>query len=106
MHIPGDWRQGDWGDYVGWRLFINGEPTDLVVGDVVNLSVEDVPDPLPTEPGVRFWGKAQDHPAEWWFTVESVRQGVDVYYIASSGMSIHDANDVGLVRLPDPEATP
>lgn len=66
--------------------------------------VEPLTEPLPTEPGVRFWGKPQDHPAEWWFVQEF--QGVR--YMSSGGFCWDEeqAQRNGLVRLPDPEATP
>lgn len=100
--IEGDWRlEGTiWKPYAGMVLLANVREQEVT-------SIEDVPEPLPTEPGARFWGKAQDHPAEWWFVADSRATDNSTRYVSSS-CYFWDAEQVarnGLVRLPDPEAT-
>lgn len=78
----------------------------------VRITVEDVPDPLPTEPGVRFWGRSTHFGPQWWFVCESTScrpEDGEVDYVAAGGyrLSSYVAESThGLVRLPDPEATP
>jgi hypothetical protein len=68
-------------------------------------SVEDVPEPLPAHPGVRFWGQVRGDSPQWWFTqVDS--QGRLIYRPSVELLPAHyvyDALGAGLVRLPDPD---
>lgn len=106
----------DGDDYVKMDILESAQysgGTIYVAADDVE-SIEDVREPLPTEPGVRFWGIApgfgEQYAAQWWF----VRQnGAGVIFYAPTrtdqlgiGVSAADVERVGLVRLPDPEATP
>lgn len=67
--------------------------------------------PLPTAPGVRFWGSLPGCDPMWWFTTRG--QADDecepvTVWIGQDGTDVHedDAEDVGLVRLPDPGDAP
>lgn len=69
------------------------------------ISIEDHVEPLPTEPGVRFWAQLGDDEPQWWFA-----RGVDdgFYYLpARDGYAIepYEAQRARLVRLPDPRPT-
>lgn len=73
------------------------------------LSVEDHVEPLPTEPGTRFWARLDADEPQWWF-VRGVEDGDGFYYLPARGAAVHtDDADAdrrrGLVRLPDPKPT-
>ena len=118
--IEGDWilRESPRGKY--WCIDLDAERVHIAWPDDPGVIVEDVPDPLPTEPGTRFWGKSNKLPQEQpWFVqgvpgwrVRSDRAGI-VYVPALGGQAYNAdcclngslAEREGLVRLPDPEAT-
>ncbi len=88
----------------GAFAFMLGNKVFYVSASLV-LSVEDHVEPLPTTPGERFWGKTTSTEPQWWF----IQQGAEsLWCISADGLSWrrHDAIHAGLVRLPDPEATP
>ncbi len=86
------------------------------------LTVEDLPDPLPPEPGARFWGQRANDAQQYWVTVvgnspsldATGKPGVRVGYMPtdlreSAWDAVIWSDEVtayGLVRLPDPEVTP
>jgi len=70
----------------------------------LNLTVEDILDPLPTEPGERFWGRTKYTEPQWWF----VREGADTetWYVPAgrvpASLCVDEIPANGLVRLPEP----
>lgn len=70
------------------------------------LSVEDYIEPLPTEPGTRFWGRLNDDEPQWWFARDV--NGL-VYLGARGGAYAPEAEPLErphtLTRLPDPKPT-
>lgn len=85
------------------------------------MTVEDLPEPLPTEPGTRFWGQRANDPQQYWMTVvgnspsldASGKPGVRVGYMPtdmresawSDVIWSDEVTTCGLVGLPDPEVT-
>lgn len=64
--------------------------------------------PLPTAPGTRFWGSLPGCDPMWWFTTQGRNDDASplvTVWIGQDGTDVHedDAEDVGLVRLPDPD---
>ena len=92
----------------GWLGFIP---------DAYVVSVEDVPDPLPTEPGAVFWGygakvRNAHEPCKWMVVLDIDADGqpdpARITYISQryQEWSPAEAERYGLCVLPDPEATP
>jgi hypothetical protein len=84
-----------------WAVNRGDKPTIQIPDDIIT-SVEDVPDPPPTEPGERFWGKTKNTDPQWWF----VRDGTDEVWYVPSGKrpTTLCASEIpvnGLVRLPE-----
>lgn len=76
-------------------------------------SIRLLPEPLPAEPGVRFWGEADGSPPQWWFVIATPlslvpRVGAGICYSSASGLIWTDetARERSLVRLQDPEVAP
>jgi hypothetical protein len=91
-------------DYTFVNLYGGATYTEFSLGEADAAEWYRVTLALPTEPGVRFWGKPLDHPAEWWF----VQEFNGPRYISSGGYHWEHERAVrqGLVRLPDPEPQP
>jgi hypothetical protein len=88
---------------------------DYWVSALSVVSVEDIPNPLPTEPGARFWGSYDKTVPCWWFVMADRRDGGGVRYVSQYGIigdghpsGIHSTSIAAerLVRLPDPEPQP
>jgi len=96
-----------------------GESEDIQTSWAVSQvwTIRRLPEPLPTEPGVRFWGKADDLPEpQWWFVQAAPGWSADaspsyLVYVPSRGgdafnesccLNASIAELFGLVRLPDP----
>jgi hypothetical protein len=112
--IDGPWVLDADGD---WLLRDRG----LIIARVdrrVQVTVEDAPLPLPTEPGERFWGARGNDPQQWWVTVVGSSDSLDaggqrgtrVGYaptdLRSGWSDVIWSDEVtlcGLVRLPDQE---
>lgn len=93
-------------DAAVWRL-PDGQGWVGDLRDVDWLTVEDIPDPLPTTPGERFWGQSESSPPEWWFvTDQPVGNSLDYHSASGIAWDLRTAERSGLVRLPDPEAAP
>ncbi len=105
---------GDWKDSGGtWTLLTtDGWLAAEVNPERCTVTVEDIPDPLPTTPGERFWGRSDSLGPQWWFVAASNScspEDAEVDYICAAGLrmsSLVAEKSHGLVRLPDPEATP
>ena len=125
--IEGDWQRMD--NDNGWMIPANfATPAVALVWDGpvlqrgVTVTVEDIPDPLPTEPGTRFWGRTDRTEPQWWFVqaAQGYEQNSDnlsyIVYVPSAGGWVFNASSClngrlagghyGLVRLPDPEPQP
>ncbi len=78
------------------------------------LAVEDHVEPLPTEPGTRFWGSFDKTAPCWWFVTKE-RGTEGVWYVSQHGTRDRHPSGMNstsiavtegrLVRLPDPEVT-
>lgn len=112
--VEGDWIRSGEGDGNRWVIRTNGG-TDAVVWDgTAKVTVEDIPDPLPTTPGERFWGRTSPTDPQWWATrpCEGDDPACSVVYVALQrpwfdrifDLHADEARDFSLVRLPDPES--
>ncbi len=99
--IDGDWQESG----NAWTLVT---PDGLLAAEVnaarCKVTAEDHPDPLPTEPGTRFWGATPTTDPQWWFV-----RGIDndsISYVPARGHWLIDdeAESHGLTRLPDTAA--
>jgi hypothetical protein len=84
----------------GRRFFIDAE---------IVTSVEDIPDPLPTEPGERFWGKARNVGPQWWFVTRAPNcRNETIDYVCQDGhrfaASLMGDEATRVTRLPDPKS--
>lgn len=104
--IDGDWRE----EPPGYWHLSRGDLTMATCGPGANATIEDIPDPLPTEPGVRFWGSYDKTKPCWWFVMADKRDGGGVRYVSQYGIGdghpsgIHSTSTSAdrLVHLPDP----
>lgn len=116
LTIEGDWIRTI--DDEGWGIkppSRDGSPQAfLCVPDCLVTSVEDVPDPLPTEPGATFWGKCNASDPQRWF-VQRLGIGdhpTDLVYcpadktLGADDINASSAKRAGLVVLPEPEVAP
>lgn len=91
---------------------VDGRHLYLTLPSDIFEVVEDIPEPLPTEPGERFWGRSTHFGPQWWFVAgsNSCRPDPDeVDYVGADGTHISSLLAVeshGLTRLPDPEPQP
>lgn len=73
-------------------------------------SIQRNPNPLPTEPGTRFYGRAKNTSDQWWFVTASMTGEGAVDYVCAEGhrfgADAARAAHTYLVRLPDPEEAP
>ena len=114
--IEGDWRLDPASQ--SWCLYQRDEYGDEFFDVSIHQhdvkAIEDIPDPLPTDPGTRFWGQIEGCAPCWWFTTSGPAEDDPadrmVVWIAEDGCTVQKPeNDTltqdRLVRLPDPEVT-
>ena len=116
LTIEGDWKRDSDGFGPHWALR-NGEGLVIAaVYDVAKPTVEDLPDPLPTEPGAVFWAygakaPSAHKPCRWMVVMDVEAEGkpdpARITYISQryQEWSPSEAERYGLCVLPDPDVT-
>jgi len=85
----------------GWKINRGLKPIILIPDDAITR-IEEIPNPLPTEPGKRFWGKTRNSKPQWWFVRES-DSGEEVWYLPAHSkpdpLGVDDVVEADLICL-------